>query len=75
MNEWCFDSERQIGDVDIVRTDYGYHIVYFDGNGEEIWRYGCESSLREAAFEQAAEVIYNAVNFTYNEDLLDRITK
>ena len=25
---WSIDSARQVGDVDIVETDYGYHIMY-----------------------------------------------
>ncbi|MBQ7699748.1 MAG: peptidylprolyl isomerase [Clostridia bacterium] len=75
FNEWCFDEERQVDDVGIILTDYGYHVMYFDGFGEEIWRYDCESSLREADFEKAAEEIYEKVQITYNEDLLDRITK
>ena len=25
---WCMDESRQVGDYDIVRTDYGYHIMY-----------------------------------------------
>ena len=29
FNDWCFDESRQPGDVEIVKTDYGYHIIYF----------------------------------------------
>lgn len=29
FNDWCFDESRQPGDVEIVETDYGYHIIYF----------------------------------------------
>lgn len=29
FNDWCFDAKRQPGDVEIVKTDYGYHIIYF----------------------------------------------
>lgn len=29
FNDWCFDESRQPGDYDIVKTDYGYHIIYF----------------------------------------------
>ena len=32
---WCLDTTRQVGDVDILKTDYGYSIVYIVslGNG------------------------------------------
>ncbi|MCQ2418995.1 MAG: peptidylprolyl isomerase [Clostridia bacterium] len=29
FNDWCFDSTRKHGDTGIVKTDYGYHIMYF----------------------------------------------
>jgi hypothetical protein len=75
FNDWCFDSARKVGDTGLVLTDYGYHIMYLDGYGEEIWYYNCEASLRQEAFENAADEIYETVEITYNEDLLDRITK
>lgn len=31
FNDWCFDAERQVGDYGIVKTNYGYHIMYFVG--------------------------------------------
>ncbi|MBR6259285.1 MAG: peptidylprolyl isomerase, partial [Oscillospiraceae bacterium] len=34
FNDWCFDSSRKTGDSGIVKTEYGYHIMYFVGNGE-----------------------------------------
>ena len=75
FNDWCFDSERKVGDTGLVLTDYGYHIMYLDGRGEALWYYNCEAGLREEAFEKAADEIYETVQITYNEDLLDRITK
>ena len=29
FNDWCFDAARAEGDYGIVRTDYGYHVMYF----------------------------------------------
>ena len=31
FEQWCFDPEREIGDKDIVRTDYGFHVIFFVG--------------------------------------------
>lgn len=47
FNAWCFDENRQIGDTDIVKTDYGYHIMYFVGYTDEYyWRTVAESDAR-----------------------------
>jgi len=29
FEEWIFDSNRQVGETGLVRTDFGYHIMYF----------------------------------------------
>lgn len=46
FNNWCFDDARQIGDTGVVRTDYGYHVMYFAGEGDYIyWQALAESYL------------------------------
>ena len=37
-DEWIFDESREVGDTAIVKTDYGYHIIYFEGQGLEGWK-------------------------------------
>lgn len=29
FNDWCFDESRQYGDYGLVKTEYGYHIMFF----------------------------------------------
>ena len=38
LNDWLFDEERKIGDTDIIKSDAGYHIVYYSGEGLEKWK-------------------------------------
>lgn len=46
FNDWCFDSSRQPGDTGIVKTSYGYHIMYFVGTTDEIyWRTAVKSLI------------------------------
>ena len=35
---WAIDPARQVGDVEIVETEYGYHIMYFTGYSELSYR-------------------------------------
>ena len=37
-NDWCFDPARKTGDTGIVKTVYGYHIMYFVGNSGTTYR-------------------------------------
>jgi hypothetical protein len=36
FNDWCFDEARAYSDYGLVKTQYGYHIMYFSGS-EDIW--------------------------------------
>lgn len=46
LDTWCFDSSRKVGDYGLVKSSYGYHIVYFV-EAEEIWYSEAEADLRE----------------------------
>ncbi len=36
FDAWCFDAARKPGDTGLVKTEYGYHVMYFVGS-EETW--------------------------------------
>ena len=38
FEEWCFEEGHQYGDYGIVKTDYGYHIMFYVGN-TPAWKY------------------------------------
>lgn len=44
FNDWCFDEARQVGDTGIVKTEYGYHVMYFCGS-ETLWQQYVESDF------------------------------
>ena len=44
LNTWCFAEERQPGDVAVVKSDAGYHVVYFQ-SATERWYVEAERDL------------------------------
>ena len=44
FDAWCFDASRVPGDYDIVRTELGFHIMYFSAS-RPIWQSYAESDL------------------------------
>ncbi len=46
FNDWCFNTAHKAGDTGIVKTSYGYHLMYFSGEGEVYWKSKAESSLK-----------------------------
>ena len=68
FNDWCFDAARQSGDSDIVKTSYGYHIMYFVGTNDEVYWYTvAESACKDEQFyDKLAEIFARyKLNVTY----------
>ena len=69
FNDWCFDESRQYGDTGLVRTTYGYHVMFFVA-GEEGWHRAakqdllstaCSEFLENALAESPMEVEYKKI--------------
>lgn len=72
LDAWCFDSSRQPGDTTIIRSDYGYHILYFSGS-TQIWYASAEDDLisemqaellSTAREKYPIEISYSAITLT-----------
>lgn len=49
FGSWCFDSSRKSGDVAIVQSDYGYHIIYFVKHTDmPAWKYTAQQAKASA---------------------------
>ncbi len=45
FNDWCFDASRKVGDKAVIKTEYGYHVMYYVGT-EKDWMADALSSLK-----------------------------
>lgn len=52
FNDWCFEEGRKVGDTGVVKTTYGYHVMYLDGFGEKKWSYDAEQALKSDAYDE-----------------------
>lgn len=52
FEDWAFAEGRKAGDVEIVETSFGYHIMYFVSRGKYA---GWEKSVREAIAAEKTE--------------------
>ena len=73
FNDWCFDDARQPGDVGIVQTEYGYHVVYFVGYSDTTYQsYLVETALREKDYAAWESSLTDGVTYTLNADVAKR---
>lgn len=51
FDAWCFDASRKAGDVEVIESQYGYHVMYFVGeNDTEVWELEVEEAMRQADY-------------------------
>ena len=70
---WCIDENREVGDYELVKSTYGYHIMYFVDR-EAGWILYCrdgvknekmENLLSDLAKENTAEINYKKIAIVY----------
>ncbi len=72
FNDWCFDASREVGDNGIVKTTYGYHIMYFSGKTENYhWYDTAKADLTNKQLSELSEHVAGQYTFTY--DCLDMV--
>ena len=75
FNDWIFDETRKYGDTDIVKTEYGYHIMFFVGTEDE-WIVECRNGARSEKYEawEKAQLEANSVTNNYSQIVLAAFT-
>lgn len=65
FEDWAFDEKREVGDVEIVYTEsYGYHVMYFCGDGEQAWSAVARDAVKEDKYEKISEEIVEKYKIT-----------
>ena len=64
FEDWCFDASRQYGDSGLVKTTYGYHIMYFV-ESREIWI----SNVRDLMISDNSMAIVNEASAKWPVDV------
>lgn len=70
---WCYDSERQVGDVELIKTESGYHIMYFSGKGEIAWKIAAKADKENADYEDYLAELEESYKITSNDDNMNKI--
>ena len=62
FNDWCFDEARQVGDYGLVKTSYGWHIMYFSGSEVSENTQWFTTVQSELLYERIETVMDEAIN-------------
>lgn len=64
---WYLDESREVGDYGLVKTEYGYHIMYFSGSGT-IWMDYCRNAMTDNAVNEQINKIVETYPLTIDYD-------
>jgi len=71
FSDWVYDTSREEGDTGIVETEYGYHIMYFVGNGElKNYEYFAFSNMYDKAMTELDAGVKEKYSVTVDKDAL-----
>ena len=75
FNDWIFDDARQSGDTGIVKSDYGYHIIYFISDGLATWKVSAENTLKSDALTAWQESLVEPYEAVTDEKGMGYVTR
>lgn len=73
FNDWCFFGTRKPGDCDIIETENGIHIVYYDSDGLKNWEADVSDDIITEKFNEFNTTILNDYPVSFDDSLLSQI--
>ncbi len=73
FNDWIFAEGRQTGDCEIVKTDYGYHIIYFDAVSDPAWKVAAVSAMKTDDYTEAYEGFEEIFTVEFDDRKLSKL--
>ncbi len=73
IDTWLFDDAREVAEVEIVETEFGYHIMYYVGEGKEAWMEQIHNDISLEEFNTKLEELQEVYPITYDEEALSKL--
>lgn len=73
IDEWIFAEGRKENDYTIVKGSYGYHILWFLGYGDPVWRSDCFAGMQDRDYEKKAAELLLSYPVSYIENHRDYV--
>lgn len=73
FENWAYDAARKKGDTGVVETEYGYHIMYFVGDGTVAWKGTAKENYISEKYTEQYTAMTEKFAVTLNEKNIDKI--
>ena len=73
---WCFADGRKKGDTGIIKTDYGYHVMYLSSKSKDpVWKNTVRDALASAKFDKYIESTIKSDETKFSEHWVKVVKK
>ena len=73
FENWMFDEARTVGETGIVETEYGYHVMFYVGEGNLVWENNAHDGVVGELFEAWLESAATTYNYSENSAVLNSL--
>lgn len=73
FNSWVFDKKRKSGDTDVIETDYGWHVMYFVGDGHTAWQGDVVKKLRDNDYAEMLKKAKEDYDIKFKKNAIDDV--
>ncbi len=73
FENWCYDESRKPGDTGIVESEFGFHIMYFVGDGYENWKVDAIDGYAQEQWTEWYEAQKTAKPVTKNDNTIANV--
>ncbi len=70
FEDWIYDEARQAGDVELVKTQYGWHLMYYVGEGKTAWKVTAENGLKNEDYDKHLEELKEKYELEYDYEAM-----
>ena len=70
---WLYNPDRQTGDLEILRGEEAYFIVYFEGDGQIQWKNAARQALEEDKYIADMEIFSERHETKINEEVANSL--
>jgi len=73
FENWMYDEARKAGDTGVVETEYGYHVMFFIGEGKIAWEVAVAEELLSEDLTEWGKEIEKAHPITVKQKNIDKV--
>ena len=73
FEDWIYDPARKHGDTDIIKTEYGYHIMFFEQDGLKVWESQALDAYKDELYTKASDELVAKYPLTFDSEAIKNI--